>query len=322
MEFDPRKVTENIVGAVEWEEPAAGLCKCPGESLHTHTTRRRDCLVRIDGAPTIYCFHTSCSGAVAEANLRLRRELGSSWELRLPSGGVLRSGQVAREGGGLAAGRARRRGACAKARLAEVECRARESLEEVLEEYEWPYAAIVESSPLAVEHRDPNEQYRLWLKLWPPHATIWIGDVTDSGSEASKSHFRSIADWYQLGPVMGNFTCGAMFRPGSTSRSNASVECRQFLVVESDELHRDEVGAVFRLMHKRLGFPLHCIVDTGGKSLHGWFSAPADAGMLARLRAGLTGLGCDPRMFNPSQPARLPGALRDGKVQKLIWLRT
>jgi hypothetical protein len=202
-----------------------------------------------------------------------------------------------------------------------VESRAGEELEGVLEEFEWPYEAIVESSPLLVAHREREEQYRLWLKLWPPHATIWIGDVTDSGSEEHKSHFRSIADWYPVGPEMGNYTCGAMFRPGSTSRSNGSVERRQFLIVESDVLSRDEVGAVFRFMQKRLRFPMHCIVDTGGKSLHGWFSAPADAGMLARLRAGLTGLGCDPKMFNPSQPARLPGALRDGKVQKLIWLR-
>jgi hypothetical protein len=111
-----------------------------------------------------------------------------------------------------------------------------------------------------------------------------------------------------------------MFRPGSTSRSNANVECRQFLVVESDVLHRDEVGAVFLFLQRRLGHPLRCIVDTGGKSLHGWFEAPPEGTLLARLKAGLTGLGCDPKMFNPSQPARLPGALRDGKEQKLIWL--
>jgi hypothetical protein len=178
----------------------------------------------------------------------------------------------------------------------------------------------VESSPLLVAHRDPYEQYRLWLKLWPAHATIWIGDVTDSGSEGSKSHFQSVADWYQLGPVMGNYTCGAMFRPGSISRSNANVEHRQFLVVESDVLSRDEVGAVFRFMHKRLDYRLHCIVDTAGKSLHGWFKPPTDKTKLARLRAALTGLGCDPKMFNASQPARLPGAERDGKVQKLIWI--
>jgi hypothetical protein len=111
-----------------------------------------------------------------------------------------------------------------------------------------------------------------------------------------------------------------MFREGSTSRSNANVERRQFLVVESDVLSRDEVGAVFRLMHKRLGLQLHCIVDTGGKSLHAWFRPPSEPARLARLRAGLTGLGCDPRMFNASQPARLPGAMRDGNLQRLIWL--
>jgi hypothetical protein len=31
-------------------------------------------------------------------------------------------------------------------------------------------------------------------------------------------------------------------------------------------------------------------------------------------------LGCDAKMFNASQPCRLPGALRDGNFQKLIYL--
>jgi hypothetical protein len=51
--------------------------------------------VNVDGAPTIFCFHASCAAAVVEANARLRRELAASpWELRLPGGETLRSGDV------------------------------------------------------------------------------------------------------------------------------------------------------------------------------------------------------------------------------------
>jgi hypothetical protein len=39
-----------------------------------------------------------------------------------------------------------------------------------------------------------------------------------------------------------------------------------------------------------------------------------------RLKAGLTAFGCDPKVFNHSQPVRVPGAFREGKLQKLVWL--
>lgn len=317
MTFDPRSAAEAILGPTRWEEPTAGICKCPGEALHTHPTRSRDCMVRIDGAPTIYCFHTSCAEAVTAANSNLRRALGSApWELRLPGGHVVRSGQHAP-----ALGLAQvPRGIPCASKLAAVEAAARDDLPLVLEKFEWTYEQIVASSPLAAAHRSPEEQFKLWLRLWPPHATIWVGEVSDSGRPSAVSHFRPIPEWYEIGPVMGNYTCGASFRPATTSRSNTNIEHRHFVIIESDELSRDQVGSIFRLFHKRLGYRLRCIVDTAGKSLHAWFSAPSCKLKLAHMKAALAGYSCDPRMFNASQPARLPGAFRDGKVQSLIWV--
>src|SRR5262249_45863269 len=92
---DPRQMAERIVGRVDWQNEVSGFCTCPGEALHTSQNGKKDCRVSVDGAPTIFCFHASCIGVVAEANRRLRRELGSSaWELRLPDGQVLRSGDL------------------------------------------------------------------------------------------------------------------------------------------------------------------------------------------------------------------------------------
>src|SRR3974377_1424257 len=92
---DTRQMSAGIVGAVEWQTEVSGFCRCPGEPLHTHKTGKKDCRVSVDGAPTIYCFHASCEGAVAAANRALRRELGGgSWELALPGGKVLRSGDI------------------------------------------------------------------------------------------------------------------------------------------------------------------------------------------------------------------------------------
>ena len=87
---DPRVVAAGIVGAVDWQSEVSGYCRCPGESLHTSRTGAKDCRVNVDGAPTIFCFHASCASAVAEANKRLRRELGGRpWEITLPGGRVL-----------------------------------------------------------------------------------------------------------------------------------------------------------------------------------------------------------------------------------------
>jgi hypothetical protein len=178
----------------------------------------------------------------------------------------------------------------------------------------------LEDSPLLLGHREPMDQFKLWLRLWSADAILWIGDVFHSGKPEHASHFRPIADWNLIGPVMGNFTSSCTFRPGTFSRSEDSILARQFLVVESDTLSRDQIGSVFKYLQQRLHYRLHCIVDTGGKSLHGWFSPPSPRHEPG-LKAGLTALGCDPKLFSRSQPVRVPGAFRDGNTQRLIWIR-
>jgi len=81
------------------------------------------------------------------------------------------------------------------------------------------------------------------------------------------------------------------------------------------------VGAVFRWLSVGCGLKLVAIVDTGGKSLHGWFEFEED--LLTDLKLVLPAYQCDPKLFTPSQPVRLPGILRDGVVgryQKLVYL--
>jgi hypothetical protein len=268
---------------------------------------------------------------VAEVNRRLRRELGASpWTLVLPGGRLLRNGDVLRSGGVVVPSevvQARKAGSGTgvdqgeKILLETLRVNAERFKPELFEFFRWPYAQINADSPLQVAQRDSEDQFRTWLKLWPAHCHVWIGDVFSSGKPEHKTHFRPVAEWYQIGPVMGNFTCGAAFKPGSFSRSNENLSGHRFLVVESDVLSRDEVGAVFAYMNLRLRFNLHAIIDTAGKSLHGWFDAPRDARVEARLKAALIVFGCDPKLFTFSQPVRVPGAFRDGRMQRLVWLR-
>jgi len=79
--------------------------------------------------------------------------------------------------------------------------------------------------------------------------------------------------------------------------------------------------AIFAYLNRRLHFSLHAIIDTAGKSLHGWFDAPPNKIWENRLKAGLEVFGCDPKAFTYSQPVRVPGAFREGKLQRLVWLR-
>jgi hypothetical protein len=329
---DPRHVAISIVGAVDWQTEVSGFCRCPGEALHTHHNGKKDCRISVDGAPTIYCFHSSCAPVVAAANLRLRRELGERpWAIGLPGGKVLRSGDVLLGDGTVKTRAEIVRGSGDTAAspyqqeerlvLETVRVLAERFAPEMFATFHWPFEQIVADSPLLVAERDAEDQFRTWLKLWPAHCHVWIGDVFSSGKPEHKTHFRPVAEWYQIGPAMGNYTCGSSFKPGSFQRSNANCNGTRFLVIESDTLAKDEVGAVFAYLQRRLKYKLHCIVDTAGKSLHAWFDAPRNSVLENRLKAGLVAFGCDPKVFTYSQPVRVPGAYRDGKLQRLVWLK-
>lgn len=325
---DPRQVASRLLGAIDWQTEVSGYCACPGMALHTQTNGKKDCRVNIDGAPTIYCFHASCGAAVAAANKQLRRELSASnWELRLPSGRVLRSGDVLQGDGSVlrkefvvARARAEGRSEREAELLESVRVAAARFSRDLFEFFDWPFESVISESPLLVAGREPEDQFKTWLKLWPACSTVWIGDVFSSGKPEHAAHFRTVAEWYQVGPI-ANYTCGSSFKPGSFSRSNENLNGHRFMVVESDVLLKNQIGAIFKYLEKRLGYRLHAIVDTAGKSLHGWFDAPKNKVWEIRLKAGLEVFGCDPKLFTYSQPVRVPGAWRDGRLQRLIWLK-
>lgn len=322
---DPRLIAQRLLGAIDWQTEVHGYCRCPGIASHTSRNGARDCQVHVDGAPTIYCLHASCGPVVAQINLQLRREVGQrEWAIRLQDGRVIRSGDVIRHNGTItpreviaALPKADRK---AKEELAMLGVVAKRAAPAIAERFKWPFDAIVADSPLQLAHRNAEEQFRVWLSIWPPGVTVWIGDVFSSGRPEHVAHFRPVTEWRQIGPT-ANYTCGSSFKPGSYRRSNDNINGHRFLVVESDILNRDQVGAIFRFLHQRLQITCRAIVDTAGKSLHGWFDAPKSKAMEDHLKATLTALGCDPKLFTFSQPVRLPGALRDGKLQRLIWKR-
>lgn len=301
-----RQVVELIAGHIDWISEQEGFATCPGEPSHTHRGGRRDCKVYLDRVPTITCFHSSCADAVKAKNAELRVALADPSKLR---------------GSGL-----RRQSAEEKDRLTElqrkegVRRRARNGREAVLRDFRWPVAEIVAGSPMAIP-TDPTDHRNLHIGLFRPTDTVWIGDIFDSGKAQHVLNFRSRGEWLNSGNASGGFTCPAVFKEGSFARTNDNIVDRRFLVVESDTLTKDEVGAIFRWLNIQAGLRLRAIVDTGGKSLHGWFDYPGEA-EISDLRLILPELDCDPKLFTPSQPVRLAGAFRSEKNawQKLLFL--
>ncbi|MHC1768162.1 MAG: hypothetical protein AB9869_28475 [Verrucomicrobiia bacterium] len=304
-----RAIAENILGEVDWRDNSTGYCSCPGKACHTTRDGRRDAIVHLDGAPGVYCFHASCQTAVAEANRALRRALttGEATRAYRPSLDQIKARQ-ARE-----------------AREAQLRQQARETLTSIVEQ-PWSPADMAESSPIRLSDT-PEDDWRLLLEnLYEAADVIWCGAVTDSCTDdasperkaACARHFRTVAEWLQESEAPGQFTCPSTFIEGAHSRSNGNVIATPYLVVESDTLSKPEIGAVFRWLSNYLN--LRAVIDTAGKSLHGWFERP-DPQQEARLRVTLPEMGCDPALFKLSQPCRMPGAIRGDRRQQLLYLQ-
>jgi hypothetical protein len=212
---------------------------------------------------------------------------------------------------------------------ARLQAKAKTALSSVLKQYPGGFAYYGNRSPVNLLDSDPRNDWRSLLQLFTPDDVVWIGrGPTDSaGADASpdwqaycKTRFRPVSDWLRETTAPGNFTCPSTFKSGITSRSNDNVITRRYLVVESDSLNKNDVCAVFRWMEQFSR--LRAIVDTAGRSLHGWFEMPK-LSALDELKIILPQLGCDPALFKPAQPCRLPGAIRadkENRVQSLLYL--
>lgn len=184
----------------------------------------------------------------------------------------------------------------------------------------WSPEEIAAASPGPIQ-RTPWGQAMDLISLFRPRDIIWIGEEWHSGHQRHAHHFRRAADWLKAGILAGPRICPASFHPGVVARARRTVKVRRFLVVECDHLPHAQQGAIFRFLIDQLGLQLRAVVDTAGRSLHGWFDSPPPA-RLAGLRSFLPQLGADPALFNPAQPCRLPGWPRadTGRIPTLIYL--
>lgn len=110
-------------------------------------------------------------------------------------------------------------------------------------------------------------------------------------------------------------------------RSEHTLEAtgpRRFLVVEGDKLDgqpipKDTQAAV--LLHLAERAPLALVVDSAGKSLHGWFfCAGVEEASLRRFFGYAVSLGADEGLWTRSQFARMPDGRREnGRRQSVLF---
>ena len=295
---------EKLFPVVNWESSSKGYIECPGITAHNTVCSDRDCAVFIDRVPTIACFHQSCADEVEDANKKLRKAIRE----------VEARGDVEAKKYSMSA--EQKAWIAEKQRQQALRLRAASALPRIIKEHVWTPEQARSESPVVIP-ADPLDHWQLFLGLFQPDDIIWVGSTYDSGAPANSHHFQPVSKWREFSRAPFQFTCPSTFKPGSYSRSNDNVLVRRYLVVESDTLQKAEVLAVFKWM--QLNFTLRAIVDTAGKSLHGWFDYPGEK-QLAELKIMLPAMGCDPALFKPSQPCRVPGCWRDNKVQSLVWL--
>lgn len=108
-------------------------------------------------------------------------------------------------------------------------------------------------------------------------------------------------------PMLGKY--------GTNQKGEVSPRClnntakRRFLVVESDTVAKEK--QVLVLSHLAKIAPLVLVVDSGGKSLHGWFFFDGTPEYYSRLflQYACT-LGADPHAWTRCQWVRMPGGSR------------
>ena len=122
-------------------------------------------------------------------------------------------------------------------------------------------------------------------------------------------------------------------RTGKTRDGRDSWRClentgrRRFLVVESDTGTKPEQAAILARLAKLWdAIPLVLVVDSAGKSLHGWFDVRNVSERRTRLWFEMAVmLGADPHTWTRCQWVRMPGGTRlfgDGTTKRqeiLTW---
>ena len=128
-------------------------------------------------------------------------------------------------------------------------------------------------------------------------------------------------------PAVGGYICVNPFRPNTTRRKNENVSRYKNALVECDVLPKEEqLKRMLDIFWDLDEKPLKAIVDSGNKSYHCVIDIDAeDITDYEQTTAYIyalcekNGLPIDSSCRNPSRMMRLPGVIRNGSMQRLVY---
>lgn len=174
------------------------------------------------------------------------------------------------------------------------------------------------ASPVKFEDGRPHTADILPV-LFPGDPLVCAGSKFDFFTRRL-SEFVGIA--HQLEQVVPSPMIAVWGRTRTGKPSQHSLEAtgaRRFLIIEGDGTSKDEQAAV--LMFLARCAPLALVVDSGGKSLHGWFftNGRSDERIAPFFRRACE-LGADRGLWTRNQFARMPDGTRDnGQRQSVLF---
>lgn len=159
------------------------------------------------------------------------------------------------------------------------------------------------------------------------------GELVCGGRVCEVPELRRFGDWAALA-VEAQFVCPNPMRGSSgltkdgrpSMRCQSNVSVRRWVVVEFDDpaLCKAQQAKIASVLAR--GLPLKLVVDSGGKSLHCWFSCEGvEEQAVAKFFWLACALGADPSRWDPCGWVRMPGGLRrksDGSTvrQRVVFI--
>lgn len=185
-------------------------------------------------------------------------------------------------------------------------------------------ADLWERSPVRFEDNEPHTA-EILPRLFPGDPWICAGSKAEFFADRLSAFVHAAEHFEQIVPSPMTAKYGRRKKDGALSQHTLdNTGPRRFLVVEGDKVDgepipKDTQAAV--LLHLAALAPLALVVDSGGKSLHGWFRAAGhpEEQVAGFFRRACT-LGADKKLWERQQFARMPGGLRNnGNRQQILF---
>ena len=314
-----------------------GFTVCPGAHLHQGKSALRDFRVILTGAPTAFCFHSSCSTVVDEFNLELRRRIAAA-----ERGDDLRPRTPSMMGDGVPPApmppRRLKRPPFEPLKLAQFagQCRREITLDWLSARSPVPVPTAAAQGPETARLfldalYDTDERVLVFTRFYSQ------GDfmVTAGGGGcvrlADKQGVESVTSplpcggpegvWFLNQPITGDWKINNATTQGGDARwgrrHGDCVTAWRYLVLESDVADPD----LWLRALVQLPLPIAAIYTSGGISIHALIRLDAeDKPTFDAIRDELVQvvcpLGADAAAMTAVRLTRLPGMLRHGKTNK------